>query len=136
MKSKISILLAVLALIASTLACSLGGELSLENGRMAFDQDGTNVTTTFSSTDAFYAVADLNNAPVGTRVDAKWIVVDIPGEEANSVFQEQNFVNDTEGFTGIVYFQLTNDNGWPAGSYKVELYLNDTLSQTMTFSVQ
>lgn len=40
MKSKISILLAVFALILSTLACSLGGGLALDNARMAFDSAG------------------------------------------------------------------------------------------------
>lgn len=136
MRSKFSILLAVLALVASTLACAIGGELTLDNARMSFDQDGKNVTTTFSSTDVFYAVADLSNAPIGTKVDIKWIAVDVPGEDANSVFSEQNYVTDTDAFTGIVYFQLSNDSGWPSGSYKAELYLNGALAQTLAFSVQ
>ena len=99
MKSNFSILLAVFALIASTLACAVGGELSLTNARMSLDQDGKNVTTTFKPTDALYAVADLSNAPKGTKVDAKWIAVDVPGEQANSVFKETNYVTDTDGFS-------------------------------------
>jgi hypothetical protein len=121
MKPKFSILLAVLALIASTLACAVGGELSLTNARMSFDSDGKDVTTMFSSTDTIYAVADLDNAPAGTKVDAKWIAADVSGEEPNSVFQETNYVTDTDDFAGIVYFELTNESGWPAGSYKVEV---------------
>jgi len=136
MKYKFSILLAVLALIASTLACAIGGELSLTNARMSTDSDGKNVTTTFSSTDVFYVVADLANAPTGTKVDAKWIAVDIPGEQANSVFKEMNYVTDTDNFSGIVYFELSNDSGWPAGSYKAELYLNGVLAQSLDFTVQ
>jgi predicted small lipoprotein YifL len=136
MKSKFSILLAVLALLASTLACAVGGELSLTNARMSTDSDGKNVTTTFSPTDVFYVVADLANAPTGTKVDAKWIAVDIPGEQANSVFKETNYVTDTDNFSGIVYFELSNDSGWPAGSYKVELYLNGALAQSLDFTVQ
>ena len=136
MKSKFSILLAVLALLASTLACAVGGELSLTNARMSTDSDGKNVTTTFSPTDVFYVVADLANSPTGTKVDAKWIAVDIPGEQANSVFKETNYVTDTDNFSGIVYFELSNDSGWPAGSYKVELYLNGALAQSLDFTVQ
>ena len=136
MKSKFSILLAVLALLASTLACAVGGELSLTNARMSTDSDGKNVTTTFSPTDVFYVVADLANAPTGTKVDAKWIAVDIPGEQANSVFKETNYVTDTDNFSGIVYFELSNDSGWPAGSYKAELYLNGVLAQSLDFTVQ
>ncbi len=136
MKSKISILLAVLALIASTLACGVGGELSLENARMAFDSEGKNVTTAFSPSDVFYVVADLSNAPVGTVVDAKWAAVSVAGLAPNEVFYEQSLRNDEEGFTGTVYFQLFNDSLWPTGSYKVELYLNGALTQTVAFSVQ
>jgi hypothetical protein len=136
MKSKISILLAVLALVASTLACSLGGSLTLENARMAFDSEGRNVTTSFSPSDVFYVVADLSNAPVGTVVDAKWAAVSVAGLSANEVFYEQSLSNDEEGFTGTVYFQLFNDSLWPTGTYKVELYLNGTLSQTVTFTVR
>jgi hypothetical protein len=35
----------------------------------------------------------------------------------------------------MIYFRLTNDEGWQAGQYKVELYLNGTLAQTKEFSV-
>lgn len=137
MRSKFFVMLAVLTLIASTLACAAGGgELSLENARMSFDQDGKNVTSTFSPSDVFYAVADLNNAPAGTVVDTKWITVNVSGEKAGNVFYKQNVTTDADNFTGTVYFQLSNDNGWPAGDYKVEFYLNGTLSQTVEFSVQ
>lgn len=136
MKSKISILLAVFALILSTLACSLGGGLALDNARMAFDSAGNNTTTTFSPSDDFYVVADLSNAPVGTVVDAKWAAVSVAGMAPNEVFFEQSLSNDEDGFTGTVYFQLFNDSLWPTGTYKVELYLNGALSQTVTFTVQ
>lgn len=136
MKSKISILLAVFALTLSTLACSLGGGLALDNARMAFDSEGNNVTTTFSPSDDFYVVADLSNAPVGTVVDAKWAAVSVAGMSPNEVFFEQSLSNDEDGFTGTVYFQLFNDSLWPTGSYKVDLYLNGTLSQSVTFTVQ
>ncbi|NWG06358.1 MAG: hypothetical protein HXY35_06685 [Chloroflexi bacterium] len=135
MKKLFPVLLAVLALVASSLACSLT-ELSLENARMAFDENGENVTSTYSSSDVFYAVADLNNAPTGTAVVAKWIAVNIEGEEPGSVFQEQTLDITEDSFTGTIYFQLSNDSGWPSGDYKVELYLNGTLTQSVSFNVQ
>ena len=135
MKKLFPVLLAVLALVASSLACSLT-EMSLQNARMAFDQDGKQVTSTYSSSDIFFAVADLNNAPAGTAVVAKWIAVNIEGEEPGSVFQEQTLDISEESFTGTIYFQLSNDSGWPNGDYKVELYLNGALTQTVTFNVQ
>ena len=135
MKKLFPVLLAVLALVASSLACSLT-EMSLDNARMAFDQDGKNVTSTFSSTDVFYAVADLSNAPNGTKVIAKWVAVNIEGEDPGSVFQEQTLDITEDSFSGTIYFQLSNDGGWPSGDYKIDLYLNDALTQSITFNVQ
>ena len=135
MKKLFPVLLAVLALVASSLACSFT-ELSLTNARMAFDEDGKNVTSTYSSSDVFYAVADLNNAPKDTAVVAKWIAVNIEGEEPGSVFQEQTLDITEDSFTGTIYFQLSNDTGWPNGDYIVEMYLNGALTQSVSFNVQ
>ena len=137
MKNKFVVLFAVLSLVVSSLACAaLSTELGLTNLRMAFDQDGNNVTTTFAPTDIFYAVADLANAPQGTKVDAKWTAVNAADTEPNLEFQTQTLDITEESFSGTIYFQLSNDEGWPTGQYKVDLYLNGTLAQTAEFSVQ
>ena len=137
MKNKFVVLVAVLALVLSSLACAVGNtELGLTNLRMAFDQDGENVTTTFSPTDVFYAVADLANAPQGTKVEAKWTAVNAADTEPNLEFQTQTLDITEETFSGNIYFQLSNDEGWPTGQYKVDLYLNGALAQTAEFSVQ
>ena len=115
MKNKLVVLLGVLSLVVSSLACAFGNtELSLTNLRMAFDQDGNNPTTTFSSTDVFYAVADLNNAPQGTQVEARWTAVNAADTEPNLEFQTQTLDITEESFTGTIYFQLSSDDGWPA----------------------
>ena len=137
MKNTFVVLLAVLALLISTLACSLGNtELGLTNLRMAFDQDGNNPTTTFAPSDIFYAVGDLANAPQGTKVEAKWTAVNAADTEPNLEFQTQTLDITEESFSGTIYFQLSNDEGWPTGQYKVDLYLNGALAQTAEFSVQ
>jgi hypothetical protein len=134
---KLFILLAALALVISTLACAAfsGGEPSLTNPRLSSDSDGVNATTVYSTTDIFYAVADLSNVEDGSVIDAKWYLVSAadydPGEIESSTLtiEDKNAVN-------YVSFQLTSDSGWPVGEYKVELYLNGTLAHTMNFSVQ
>ena len=137
MKNRVVVLLAVLALVVSSLACAaLSTELGLTDLRMAFDQDGNNPTTTFAPTDVFYAVADLANAPQGTQVEAKWTAVNAADTEPNLEFQTQTLDITEENFTGTIYFQLSNDEGWPTGQYKVDLYLNGTLAQSAEFSVQ
>ena len=137
MKNKFVVLMAILALAISSLACeALSTELSLTNLRMAHDQDGNNVTTTFAPRDIFYAIADLNNAPQGTKVDAKWTAVNAADTDPNLEFQAQTLDITEENFSGTIYFQLSNDEGWPAAQYKVDLYVNGTLAQTAEFSVQ
>ena len=137
MNNKFVVLLAVMALLSSSLACALGNtELGLTNLRLAFDQDGNNPTTTFSSTDVFYAVADLANAPQGTKLEAKWTAVNAADTEPNLEFKTQALDITEENFTGTIYFELSNDQGWPTGQYKVDLYLNGALAQSAEFSVQ
>jgi serine protease inhibitor len=137
MKNKWPIVFAVLILVASSLACqALNRELSLSNLRMAFDQEGENVTTTFSPTDVFFAVADLYNAPQGTQLEARWTAVNVADLEPNTEFQTQTVDITDESYSGTVYFQLSSAEAWPVGQYKVDVYLNGTLVQTVEFSVQ
>lgn len=138
MKNKASILFAVLVLILATLACNLfNTEMSLENFRTAYDSDGRNVTTVFGPGDVFYAVADLNNAPAGTLVEVKWIVVNIEGVNPGEVIYEQSMNDFTDNsFTGTIYFELSNEDGWPAGDYKVDIYLNSAPVDSAAFSVR
>ena len=136
MRRTIPILFAVLALAFSSLACAaLSTEMSLENLRMAYDSDGTQVTSTFSASDVFYAVADLSNAPQGTVVKAVWTAVDVADTEAGLEFQEQTLEITEESFGGTIYFELSNDDAWPAGLYRVDIYLNDALAQSLEFNV-
>ena len=140
MQKSLPVILVVLVLLMASLACSLftgGGEIGLENVRMAFDSDGNNLTDIFSPSDVFFAVADLKNAPAGTVVEAKWIAVQIETFDPGELIYEQA-INDftDDSFTGTIYFQLSNDDGWPAGEYRVDIYLNGTFVGSAAFSVQ
>ncbi len=132
--TKIQILFVVAILLLSALAC--GGSFStanIESAWMAADEDGTNRTTVFNQEAVFYAMVDLRNAPDDTKLKAVWTVVD--GEETEPNLQ----LNETEITSGdaLVHFQLENtDYLWPKGQYKVDIYLNDTLDQTLVFEVQ
>lgn len=141
MDKKLPIVFALFVLLIATLACNFvtGGprETSLENLRMAFDEDGNDLTTVFAPSDVFYAVGDLKNAPAGTIVDAKWLAVQIDGYESGELVYEQTIDDFTEeNFTGTIYFQLSNDIGWSVGEYKVDVYLNGNFVGSVPFSVQ
>jgi hypothetical protein len=137
MKRSIPILLAVLALVFASLSClAVGPETSMENLRMSYDENGDEVTSTFSDSDVFYAVVDLSNATQDTVVKAVWTAVDAADTDPEYEIQEQALDITEESFSGSIYFQLLNDDAWPTGRYRIDLYLNDTPAQSIEFSVE
>ena len=137
MKNKLIVLFAVLALITSSRACSFG-EPTLDNVRMAKDQDGEQPSSVFSTTDTVYVVTDLSNGVIGNVVTSKWIAVDVENTEPNLVFDEADINIEEDGFNGTVYFYYPPpvDGAWPTGSYQVEVYFNDVLINTVDFTVE
>ena len=138
MHRKFPVLLALMSILAAMLACSFGStEIGLENLHTAYDSDGENPTTVFSPADVFFAVADLKNAPAGTVAEAKWLAVQIDDYDPGELIYEQAITDFTdESFSGTIYFQLSNDVGWPIGEYKVDVYLDGVFVQSTNFSVR
>jgi hypothetical protein len=131
--NKLPILLAILALAVSVLAC--GGSVSSANigdAWLSTDAEGSNRTTVFSQNDTMNLFIDLKNAPDDTEVKVSWIAVNADGVDQNHVINESNYTSGD----GTVHFDLSNDNLWPVGSYKVDVYLNGKLDRSLTFEVQ
>jgi hypothetical protein len=131
--NQLSILLAILALAVSTLAC--GGSVSTANVKDAWlsnDGEGNNHTTSFSQKDTMNLFIDLNNAPDDTELKVAWIAVNAEGLDPNYVIKE----TDYKSGDGTVHFDLTNSMLWPVGSYKADVYLNGKLDRSLTFEVQ
>jgi hypothetical protein len=123
----------VLALVLASLACSFNvSTASVENVRMARDQEGAQPTTTYNPNEPFYLVGEMNNAPDDTVLKVVWTAVNVEGEEPNTVIQEI----EEQGGSGPFWFNLTSNSGiWPPGTYKADLYLNDELNTTLEFEV-
>jgi hypothetical protein len=136
MNRKLSILLAVLALVVSSLACA-AGEPTLSNVRTARDQDGTDQTSVFSTTDTVYVVSDLSNGVVGNVVSSKWYAVDVADTEPNLLLDEVSInIDEAKDYSLYFYFPPPVDGQWPVGSYKVEVYFNGVLNSTVAYTVQ
>jgi hypothetical protein len=138
MKSKnLSILLAVLALIISTLACSLGGEPTLSNVRTAKDENGDQVSSVFSATDTIYVVGDISNGKKGNVVSSKWMVSSVEGYDPGYVIDEVDLTLDEDQLSYSInfYFEPPTD-GWPTGTYKVEVSFNGVLNSTVEYTVE
>jgi hypothetical protein len=133
-KRFVSFVAIILALTFSILACQISfSTAKVENLRMARDEEGNQPTTQFDPQDIFYLVGELANAPDDTRLKAVWIAVDVEGVAANSEIQTY----ETTSGSGKFWVRLSRDAGpWPAGKYKVDLYLNDELNQSLAFEVK
>lgn len=137
MKSnKISVLLAVSALVISTLACAFG-EPALENVRTAKDQDGAQPASVFATTDTVYVVSDLSNGVVGNVVSSKWYAVEVVDTEPNLLLDEADItIDEDKSYSLYFYFPPPLDGQWPVGRYKVEMYFNGVLNSSVEFTVQ
>ena len=116
-------------------ACSFSASsANISSAKMAKDQDGEKPTKTFSPDEPFYCIAELSNAPDGTKVRAVWIAVKAEGADPNTRIDEAK----TTSGSGQLQFNLTNEGPWPTGDYKVDLYLNDAKkpTKTLTFKVE
>jgi hypothetical protein len=129
------ILYALIVLLLASLACSFGNTApAASNFYMATDEAGTNKTSTFSPNDDFYVFFDVKNIEPGTNFQSRWYALNVEGEDPNTPFQTIDYSYE-EGI-GNIYFQLTNDQGWPVGNYKVEVYMDGTKVGEQEFSVQ
>lgn len=126
------LLLLVVPLLLLT-ACEFSASTAnIGSAILARDEAGTEPTTAFSPTDTFYLLVELNNAPDDTTVRAVWYAVDVGDvAPANTLIDEATLTSGSATLT----FDLVSDTQWPPGTYRVELYLNDELSQTLEFSV-
>lgn len=131
--NKLPILLAIVALAVSILAC--GGSVSsanIGNAWLSTDAEGNNRTTTFSQSDVMNLFVELKNAPDDTKLKVSWIAVNAQGLDPNYVIKELDYTSSDD----TVHFDLSNDNLWPVGSYQADIYLNGTLDRSLTFEVQ
>jgi hypothetical protein len=138
MRNRAAVLLSLTALVLAGLSCGLfTSEIGLSNLRTAFDEDGISPTNIFSRTDEFFAVGDLENAPAGTVVSADWRAVSIEGYTPDELIYHQE-INDfsDDMFTGTIFFQLSNDDDWLVGDYKVDISLNGNSVGILLFSVR
>jgi hypothetical protein len=117
-------------------ACSFNASTAeISDAKMARDPDGKHPTNMFSPDDRFWCVAYLSNAPDATKVTAVWTAVDVEGKKPD---EELGRVSTKSGSGERLPFSLGNAAPWPAGDYKVDLYLNDAKKPTKTleFKVQ
>jgi uncharacterized lipoprotein NlpE involved in copper resistance len=126
--------LAITALVLAALACGFNvSTAKIASATLAADKSGTPVTTTFSQDQSMiYLIVELANAPDDTKVKAVWTAVQAEGVDANYLLDQSELTSGS----GTLTFTLTNNQLWPTGKYKADLYLNDKLDRTLENEVR
>ena len=131
--NKFPILLALMVLFLSVLACEASASTAnISDAWLSTDEAGSERVTVFAQDVVFYAQVDLQNAPDDTVLKAVWTAVEAQDTEPNLVITETELATGS----GQVQFTLSNDNLWPIGKYKVDIYMNDQLAKTLDFEVR
>ena len=129
MRTPIYFVMSLLVLV--TLACGFNvSTANIKEAKLAKDPDGKLPTTTFGQDETFYLVAEVANAPDDTTVKAVWTATEADGVEPEFLLGEKELVGG-----GPINFSLENDQLWPVGKYKVDLYLNGELDRSLEFTV-
>jgi len=134
--TRLRAMLGLSAVILVVLACAAFDTTpTISNVRMTLDATGETPTSTYAFGEDFYVFADLKGLQAGSLIQAIWYAVDAVGLEPNAKINTSEYVYES----GIdnVYFQLSTSDGgdWPAGSYRVELYLDGTKVGEQGFTV-
>lgn len=111
----------------------------IESITMALDTQGeernpVNPTNEFAPKDTFHAVVAIKDAPSGTVMKADWYAHDAGDSQYCNVSIDA-YELTTDG-TRNIDFSLSPDNGWPSGSYRIEVYVNGVLDTTTFFTVK
>ena len=94
----------------------------------------TDLTTQFVPSDrTVHCVVELNQAKAGTVVKFVWKTVQVDDSQ-NEIIKTVDYT--TKAGEGRVHGNLSLPQDWPRGTYKVEIYVNDTLGKTINWSVE
>jgi hypothetical protein len=80
-----------------------------------------------------HCVATLKAAKAGTQMKFAWWIVDVAGT-TNEKIKEIDYT--TAPNENIVHGHLTLPKDWPAGKYKVQIFVNGDLDRTIAYAVE
>lgn len=107
---------------------------NIQNAHLANDINDSKQVTSYGPGDkTFYCFFELKNAPESTVVKGTWTLVSAEGYSANSEIDSATVT----GSDNTYYFSLDRSaDAWPVGQYKIDLYIDDKLVQTVDFEVK
>lgn len=107
-------------------------KVTMALGTQGDNKEPVNPTTNFAPNAVFHAVVAIQNAPANTKFTASWYATDLGAPDCNIDIDSTDL--STDG-TRNIDFDLTPNNTWPAGKYRVEIFVNDVLDRVVSFTV-
>src|ERR1700720_3801820 len=103
-------------------------------------EDGFDPVKSFKPDDTFAVLVFLSEAKIGTKLKAVWTIVDA-GEQQDKKILEKKVELTPEAIEGVkeanrINFSLAPNDPFPAGDYKVDIYLNGELAKTVPFKIK
>ena len=96
------------------------------------NEDGSGEVTVFAQDEIIYAIVVLKSAPDDTVVKTEWIAVNVENTEPNYLIDTVELTTGSDTLT----FNLSNTGLWPLGEYRANVYLNEELTKSLTFTVR
>lgn len=114
---------------------SIVKKVTLAESVRSSDLEPVNPTKVFKPTAQVHAVVLLDNAPANTVVKAVWYAQDTGGAEACNTHISEYTITSSGGSKNMD-FNYQPPEKFPLGNYRVEIYVNDSLSFDLDFSVK
>src|SRR5579862_7482183 len=128
---KVVLLLGLVCLVMLAACSGSSGPLKIDSVTLARDDGNGNAgetVTSFSPSDrTLHAVAKLNQIVSGVKVTFTWVAVDAGGETNQPI----ESVDDTPAAANVDESKLTLPHDWPTGKYRLDVYLDGTLAQSV-----
>jgi hypothetical protein len=105
------------------------------NIRTAKDSGGEQVSAEFSQNETVYVIFDFSNANAGDIVSAKWYADNVSGIAPGYFLGDTKMQIPQPGPYALNFEFAPPSIGWLAGTYKVDLYLNNVSVDSISFAV-
>jgi hypothetical protein len=97
---------------------------------LAQDKEGQNKTFSFSPLQTIYMTFNLNDPADLNNVKIVWSVVEVKGYKSGAI------IHQTEDVLRVnTYTVVANNEPWDPGKYRVDLFLNEVLDETVEFEI-
>jgi hypothetical protein len=116
-------------------------EVTIEKTVLAREvEDRFEPVKSFKPDDTFAVLVFLSEPKIGTKLKAVWAIVDAGGQQDKKILEKTVEITP-EAIKGVeepnrINFSLTPNEPFPAGDYKVDIYLNNELAKTVEFNIK